>query len=75
MKMKYSSYNDLIDYAEHECDSFSLVWRSEFNFNESALDTTEELKPHLINEVSTNKWPGTELFSGKAILSAMSQNI
>lgn len=74
MKMKYTTYESLLKYAEKECDSFSLVWRHEFNFDKSAWDITEDLSPHLISEFPTNKWPGTEIFSGKALLRTYSLN-
>jgi hypothetical protein len=72
--MKYSTYQDLLEYAESECDSFSLVWRSEFNFQKSAWDITDKLSKHLINELPVNKWPGTEIFDGKALLRTYSIN-
>jgi hypothetical protein len=68
MKIKYTNYQDLLKYADQECDTFSLVWRPEFNFENSAFKITEELAPYLISEKSTNKWPGTEVFGNKALL-------
>lgn len=67
-KMKYTTYHNLLEFAEQICDSFSLIWRHEFNFEKSAWIITEELSPHLLIEISTNKWPGTEIFGGKALL-------
>ena len=72
--MEYTTYQDLLEYAGTKCDSFSLVWRSEFEFEKSAIKITEALKSYLISEVSTNKWPGTELMSGKALLRTYALN-
>jgi hypothetical protein len=73
-KMKYTTYNDLLEFAEQECDTFSLVWRHEMKFKDSAWEVVEELQPYLISELPTNKWPGTEIFGGKALLRTYSVN-
>ncbi len=72
--MKYTTYQELLKFAEEECDSFSLVWRHEFKFKKSAWKITEELRPYLLSELPTNKWPGTEIFGSKALLRTYSIN-
>ena len=73
-KMKYTTYQELIKFAEKECDSFSLVWRHEFDFKDSAWKVEEDLQPHLKSEIPTNKWPGTENLKGAANVCTYSLN-
>jgi hypothetical protein len=68
MKMKYTTYKNLLEVAEQEYDTFSLVWRHELNFEESAWKIEEELRPHLLSKFSSCKWPGTEIFGRKATI-------
>ena len=68
MKQKYTTYEDLLDFAEEEFDSFSLVWRNDLSFNKSAWQVETDLRPHFISEFSTHKWPGTEIMGGKAMV-------
>jgi hypothetical protein len=68
MKPKYTTYEDLLDFAEEEYDSFSLVWRNHLSFTKSAWQVEEDLRPYLISEFSSHKWPGTEIIGGKALV-------
>ncbi|MFH1128882.1 MAG: stage III sporulation protein AH [Candidatus Omnitrophota bacterium] len=59
-------YSSLLKFALTNCASFSLVWRDQLDFNDSAKNIEEDLKPYLIKEEYTSKWPGTEIFGSKA---------
>jgi len=61
-------YQSLLTRASNEADEFSLVWREEFIFQQSALSIDMKLSPFLISELKTSSWPGTELFGGFATL-------
>jgi len=63
---KENVYSDLLKFALNNCVSFSLVWRDQLKFNNSAKEIEENLKPYLIKEEYTSKWPGTEIFKSKA---------
>jgi len=65
MAKKYTSYQELLDYAKQEADSFSLVWRN-MAFDNSAFELIEKLSPWLISDYSSSSWPGTQLFGEKA---------
>lgn len=54
-------YTQLLNTALKEYDSFSLVWRDDMEFNESAKKLEEQLAPYLIEEKHTDVWPGTQL--------------
>lgn len=56
------TYQQLLNWALEECESFSVVSR-EGEDSDSEQEVIESLKPFLIEEVLTNKWPGTEVFS------------
>lgn len=62
------SYNELLQKAKSECDSFSLVWRAEFKFNENAKSVENSLKPYLLKEQLVKEWPGTQLLKADALL-------
>ncbi len=61
-------YQSLLTRVSNEADEFSLVWREEFKFKQSALSIDMKLSPFLISEQKTSSWPGTELFGGLATL-------
>jgi len=61
-------YQSLLARAFNEADEFSLVWREEFKFQQSALSIDLKLSPFLISEQKTSSWPGTDLFGGFATL-------
>jgi len=65
MAKKYTSYQELLDYAEQEADSFSLVWRN-MAFENSAFELIEQLSPWLISDYSSSSWPRTRLIGEKA---------
>ena len=60
------AYERLIDFAQKHCDSFSLVWREDLGNEREKNIIDANLKPYLISDISTNKWPGTEILSGSA---------
>jgi len=60
------SLEEVLAYALIYWDEFSLVIRSEFDYNDSINTFLDTLSPFLISKVLTSKWPGTELHSEKA---------
>jgi len=62
------TYIDLLNFAASRCQSFSLVWRDQFHFEQSAYDIKHDLKPFLISNDRTNEWPGTTLIGHEAIV-------
>ncbi len=65
MRRKYTTYEDLLEFALNEADSFSLVWRN-FAFDQSAFDFVDSLSPWLRSDFSSSNWPGTQLYSERA---------
>ncbi len=59
-------YEHLLDTARAKFDSFSLVWRDQFSFNETAAAFEKSLGPFLLKEQHTDEWPGTKIFKAKA---------
>lgn len=59
-------YEALINYGVNHCKCFSLVWRDEFEPAPKAKKIEKMLKPFIIREEHTNKWPGTELIGHNA---------
>jgi hypothetical protein len=62
------TYRTLIDYLGSRCSIFSLVWREQLSFDESARLIANQLQPFLIREERTNEWPGTRLFESMAMV-------
>jgi len=65
---KGQTYIELIKFASTRCESFSLVWRKQFQFEQSAHQIANALKPFLISNLSTDEWPGTKLIGHEAIV-------
>jgi hypothetical protein len=42
---KGQTYIDLLNFAAARCESFSLVWREQFKFEQSAYEIKHALKP------------------------------
>lgn len=55
-------YAALLSFALQRNSLFSLVWRDQLDFIESAATVAERLQPYLLREHRTHEWPGTELF-------------
>jgi hypothetical protein len=55
-------YAALLSFALQRSSLFSLVWRDQLDFTESAASVAEGLQPYLLGERRTHEWPGTELF-------------
>ena len=55
-------YISLLNWALDTSQCFSLVWRDDFEFGETAKVIESKLKPFLIKEELTNEWPGTTVF-------------
>lgn len=62
------TYFDLLTFAAARCESFSLVWRKQFQFKSSAHGIANTLKRFLISNISTDEWPGTKLIGHEAIV-------
>lgn len=62
------TYIDLLSLAASRCESFSLVWRDQFRFDNSAYEIKQALKPFLVSTVRTDEWPGTKLIGHEAIV-------
>ena len=55
------AYQQLLNWALEECDSFSLVTRKGFE-SPQENEIYEKLKQHIIEESKTNEWPGTKVY-------------
>lgn len=62
------TYFDLLSFAAARCESFSLVWRKQFQFQTSAHAIANSLKSFLLSNRSTDEWPGTKLIGHEAIV-------
>jgi hypothetical protein len=60
------TYRALLDFAAGIGSSFSLVWREQSKFDESAREVATLLKPDLVAESITDEWPGTRLLGHRA---------
>jgi len=60
------TYRMLLLLASEMCSSLSLVWRDQMVFEPTAEEVGEALKPVLIREDRTDKWPGTTLLGHMA---------
>ena len=60
------TYIELLTFAASRCESFSLVWREQFAFEQAAREIKHVLKPFLISAVRTDEWPGTKLIGHEA---------
>ena len=65
---KGRTYIELLNFAASRCESFSLVWRKQFQFEPSAHQIANSLKPFLISNVRTDEWLGTKLIGHEAIV-------
>ena len=60
------AYYRLIDFAQKQCDKFSLVWREDLGNKKQENEFAKKIKPFVLSDINTTKWPGTEIFSGTA---------
>ncbi len=60
------AYNRLIDFAQKQCDKFSIVWRKDLGNKKEENEISRKLAPFIVSDKTMNKWPGTEIFSGSA---------
>ena len=63
-----SIYGQLLDLALEFCETFSLVWRDQLDFNTEARELEERLQLWLLSETRGSIWPGTELIGHKATI-------
>jgi hypothetical protein len=68
------AYERLIDFAQKQCAKFSLVWREDLGNKRQENEIARRLNPFLVSDIFTNKWPGTEIFSGSANVCAYKLN-
>ena len=59
---KEINYPELLTLSEKEYDSFSLVWRPDFEFNNNAIEFEDHLKPFLLKTEESSEWPGTTVY-------------
>lgn len=55
------TYQQLLNWALEECESFSLVTRNGTETDQEK-EINKKLQPFLIEEIKTNEWPGTKVF-------------
>ena len=60
------TYQALLRFAARLGSRFSLVWREQSKFGETALEIIGLLKPDLVAEARTDEWPGTRLLGHMA---------
>ena len=60
------SYQEILNRASREADEFSLVWRHEFKFAQSASLIQDRLASHLVSEAISSSWLSTDLIGSKA---------
>ena len=65
-KLYPAQFENFLEVVSEYCTTFSLVWRDSFKFNENAKQIEKDLRPFLIKEEVTSKWPGTEIFKAMA---------
>ena len=65
---KGQTYIDLLNFAAARCQSFSLVWRDQFTFEQSAYEIKRALRPFQLSNVRTDEWLGTKLIGHEAIV-------
>lgn len=65
---KGQTYIDLLNFAASRCVSFSLVWRDQFKFEQTAYEIKRTLKRFIISNDRTDEWPGTRLIGHEAIV-------
>jgi hypothetical protein len=59
-------YATLVDFADRMGSLFSLVWRDQFRFSESAYAIDQALAEARISSESSDSWPGTRLSGHRA---------
>jgi hypothetical protein len=62
------TYTDLLNFAAARCQSFSLAWRDQFKFEQSAYEMKHALRPFQLSNVRTDEWPGTKLIGHEAVV-------
>lgn len=60
------NYESLLEKALKNFDSFSLVWRDEFDFDDHCKAIEADLSDHLVSEERTDEWPGTKIYDALA---------
>ena len=65
---KATVYRALLAHALHRASHFSLVWREQLRFEQSAALVAASLDPFLADERLTNEWPGTHLVGSRALV-------
>ncbi len=62
------TYRALLRFAARLRSRFSLVWREQAKFDETALEIVGLFGPDLVAESRTDEWPGTRLCRDFAIV-------
>jgi hypothetical protein len=55
------TYVALLQFALRQNSLFSLVWRDQLDFAQSARGIADALRPALVSTRRTDQWPGTQL--------------
>ena len=63
-----STYLDLLAFAERHSGTFSLAWRKQLRFDDSARRLQKALQPFLDAQRESDNWPGTTLIGHTAIV-------
>ena len=61
-----SDYRALLEFLVQRAGSFSLVWRSDGRYEQTAEVVRHRLAPLLIRTEGTSEWPGTQSLGGLA---------
>ncbi len=61
-----SLYLQLLQFALQRCYEFSLTWRNQLIFEDSAYKLETDLASFLIKSYESSEWPGTKLLNGSA---------
>lgn len=59
-------YSEVLALAAERCVTFCLTWRDEISYDPSADELARALKPFIIREERTDRWPGTILMGSLA---------
>jgi hypothetical protein len=62
------TYRALLRFAAELGSHFSLVWRDQLRFGESALELERRLESACLHESRASEWPGTQLLGGLATI-------
>jgi hypothetical protein len=65
---KGETYKNLLQLASARCQTFSLTWRLQTKFKDTAHQVAAALEEYKVSERQTKEWPGTQLGNGEALV-------